>query len=339
MKKTLAIILALVMVFAIFTLVGCGSSSEETATVEDTADAVTVAIVVPSGFGDMSFNDSAKEGAEQLKADLNVDVKYVECGGTEFKQNMMNAAEEAEIVVCVGWEFWEIEEVVGDYPDTKFIWIDNEAEGQYDNLLNIIYAQNEGSFLAGYAAAKMSTTGVIGAVGGEDSITINDFVVGYKQGAEYANPDIKVEVNYAGTYDDPAKGKECALALNSKGADVIFQIAGSTGSGVFQAAQENGFYAIGVDQDQKISAPSYDDVIICSMVKQVGTSIYDKVSEYIENGSLAGGTWVADMSNGYIGLGYGGDDSVQQISDEIKAEVEDLQAQILSGDIVVDTTR
>ena len=332
MKKLLAILLALVMVFS---FAACGDDT----TGGDAESDLTVALVVPSGFGDLSFNDSAKAGAEKLVADYGVNVQYIECGGDQFKQNMMNAADDAQVVVCVGWEFWEIEEVVVDYPDVTFIWIDNESAESYDNLLNILYAQNEGSFLAGYVAAKMSESGIIGAVGGEDSVTINDFIVGYKQGAEYANPDIEVVYNYAGDYENPSLGKELALALNSQGADVIFQVAGNTGSGVFAAAQENGFLAIGVDQDQKISAPSYDDVIICSMVKQVGTSIYDKVSEYIENGSLAGGTWVADMSNGYIGLGYGGDDSVQQISDEVKAEVEDLQAQILSGDIVVDTTR
>jgi len=332
MKKVLSIFLVLAMVFC---FAACG---DEGGTAEAGTD-LTVAIVVPNGFGDLSFNDSAKAGGERLAADYGIDVKYVECGGDQYKQNMMNAADAADIVVCVGWEFWEIEEVVVDYPDTMFFWIDNASEGTYDNLLNILYAQNEGSFLVGYAAAKMSKTGVIGAVGGEDSVTINDFIVGYKQGAEYANPDIEVVYNFAGDYENPSLGKELALALHSKGADVIFQIASNTGSGVFAAAQETGFYAIGVDQDQKISAASFDDVIICSMIKQVGNSIYDKVAEYIENGSLEGGTWIADMSNGYVGIGYGNESSTQQIPDDIKAEIEAVEAEILAGNIVVNSTR
>lgn len=187
----------------------------------------------------------------------------------------------------------------------------------------------------------MSESGVIGAVGGEDSDTINDFIVGYKQGAEYYasqnGSTISVEVNYTNDYDDPAKGKECALALNDKGADVIFQIASKAGDGVFEAAQERGFWAIGVDCDQKYIA---DDVIICSMKKEVGNSIYEAVKQYMAGDtSLWGTTWNADLATGYVGIGYGEEGSTQQVSDEIKAEVESLAEKIVSGEIVVDTVR
>lgn len=143
--------------------------------------------------------------------------------------------------------------------------------------------------------------------------------------------------NYAGTYDDPAIGKECALALHDDGADVIFQIASATGDGVFEAAKEKGFYAIGVDSDQKYIDP---DAIICSMKKEVGNSIYDAVKALIGgDASLWGTTWVADMSNGYVGIGYGEADAAQQVPDEVKTEVEALTQKIVSGEIQVETTR
>ena len=187
----------------------------------------------------------------------------------------------------------------------------------------------------------MSDSGVVGAVGGEDSDTINDFIVGYKQGAEYYAAEkggsVKVETNYSNDYDDPAKGKECAKALHDLGADVIFQIASKAGDGVFEAAQEGGFYAIGVDSDQKYIDP---EVIICSMKKEVGTSIYEAIKAYLNGDtSLRGTTWIADMSNGYVGIGYGEEGSTQQVPDEVKAEVEALAAKIVSGEIKVDTTR
>ena len=138
-------------------------------------------------------------------------------------------------------------------------------------------------------------------------------------------------------YDDPAKGKECAKALHDLGADVIFQIASKAGDGVFEAAQEGNFYAIGVDSDQKYIA---DDVIICSMKKEVGTSIYEAIKAYLNGDtSLWGTTWIADMSNGYVGIGYGEEGATQQVPDEVKAEVEALAAKIVSGEIKVDTTR
>ena len=139
------------------------------------------------------------------------------------------------------------------------------------------------------------------------------------------------------TYDDPAVGKDCAIALNEQGADVIFQIASACGDGVFEAAKERGFYAIGVDSDQKYIDP---DVIICSMKKEVGNSIYDAVSELISGDSSKWGTtWIADMSTGYVGIGYGDDSMTQQVPSEVKAEVEALAAKIVSGEIKVDTTR
>lgn len=245
MKKIISLLLVLAMILSAFALVGC--SGEKDGESED----LTVCVVVSSAFGDKSFNDSAKEGVDKLEADYGIKVKTIECQLENFKQGMMDAAEKSDIVVLAGWEFYEVPEVAKEYPDTKFIWVDNPAEGieELPNLLCITYAQNEGSFLAGFVAAKTSKTGVVGAVGGEDNDTINDFLTGYKQGAEYANPEIKVVTNYANTYEDPAKGKECALALNGQGADVIFQVAGNTGNGVFAAAKEAGFYAIGVDQD------------------------------------------------------------------------------------------
>ena len=335
MKKTISLLLVFAMILSAFALTGCSKDNGE-------GEELTVSIVVSSAFGDKSFNDSAKEGADKLAQDYGVKIKTIECQEENFKQYMVQAAEESDIVVPVGWQFYEIPEVAKEYPDTKFIWVDNEAEGIADlpNVLCITYAQNEGSFLAGYIAAKMSQSGVVGAVGGEQNTTIDDFIVGYKQGALYANPDIKVVTNYANTYEDPAKGKECALALHNQGADVIFQIAGNTGKGVFAAAQEAGFYAIGVDQDQKISSPEYDKQIICSMKKEVGLSIYDTIKTFIEEEKWEGArVWTADMATGYVSIAYGNEDSEQQISDAIKSEVEEIAGKIVSGDIVVDTTR
>lgn len=335
MKRWIALALACITLFCICS--GCAANNAETDQTGGSNSEVTMAVVVAGTFGDRSFYDSSKEGADRLAEDFGVQVKTIECNNTDHTQQIRNAADTAQIVVLVGWEFFDVETVAPEYPDVKFIWIDNATSAPVENVLNITYAQNEGSFLAGYIAAKMSETGVVGAVGGEDSDTINDFIVGYTQGATYANPEVQVEVQYAGTYDDPAVGKECALTLHEKGADVIFQIASKTGDGVFQAAQEENFYAIGVDSDQKYIA---DDVIICSMMKQVGNSIYQAVSEYLDGDtSKWGTTWVADMATGYIGIGYGEEGSTQQVPDELKAEVDALAEKIISGAITVSTTR
>lgn len=333
MKKFFALMMALVLMLGSFA--ACTKTGENAQTGDEK---VTVAIVVAGTFGDRSFYDSSKEGGERLAKDFdNIEVKYIECNNENHPVRMRNAADMANIVVCVGWEFYDIETIAPEYPEVSFIWIDNETEAAVSNVLNIVYAQNEGSFLAGYIAAAMSKTGTVGAVGGEDSITINDFIVGYTQGAKYYNDATKVEVNYTNDYDDPAKGKDCAKVLNDRGADVVFQIASKAGDGVFEAAEAGGFYAIGVDSDQKYIN---DAVIICSMKKEVGKSIYDAVAKYLAGDkSQWGSTWVADMSNGYVGIGYGEAGATQQVPDDVKAAVEELQAKIVSGEIKVDTTR
>ena len=331
MKKYIALFLSMLMIACLFT--GCGEVAAQGG-----EENLTLALVVAGNFGDRSFYDSSNAGATRLEEE-GVTVKRIECGNNGHTEQIRNAADAADVVVLVGWEFFDVSIVAPEYPDVKFIWIDNATDEPIANVLNITYAQNEGSFLAGYVAAKMSQTGVVGAMGGQDDATINDFIVGYKQGALYANPEVAVEVIYSNSYDDPAIGKECALALHEKGADVIFQIASKCGDGVFEAAQEEGFYAIGVDSDQKYIAPQ---TIICSMRKEVGESIYYAVKQYMEKGDecgLFGTTWIANMASGYVGLSYGDAGSVQQVSVELKAEVEELMKKIISGEIVVDSTR
>jgi len=326
MKKLISLLLALGMALSLVSFAGAEAALP------------SVAVVVAGGLGDRSFYDSANGGLEQLKAE-GARGTVIECkeDASLFEQSLIAAAESFDFVVAVGWEFWEpLEAIAPELPGTKFIFVDNELT-DIGNVYAITYAENEGSFLVGYIAAKLSATGVIGAVGGEDNITINNFMAGYKQGAACANPDVKVEISYTADYEDPAKGKEHALALYDKGADVVFQVAGKTGEGVFEAAKEKGKYAIGVDSDQKYIAP---DVIVCSMIKEVGRSIYDAVTRYAEDGVFPGGTaWNADMESGFISVGYGDDAMPQQVSEALKAEVSALAAKIVSGEIVVETTR
>ena len=175
MKKLLSVLLCAVMVLS---LAACGKKDD--APIDDAgnggdADGLTVALVVAGKLGDRSFYDSSKEGLDRMVADLGVTPIVIECNNENHDIQMKNAAEKANIVVCVGWEFYNVETIAPDYPEVNWIWVDNATSAPVSNVLNITYAQNEGSFLAGYIAAAVSETGVVGAVGGEDADTINDF--------------------------------------------------------------------------------------------------------------------------------------------------------------------
>ena len=326
MKKILSLLLCLAMLLTLgLTAMGQAEDGGE----------LRVSLCIAETLGDLGFYDSANEGLKRLEADYGVIGSVVECksDASMYQVALVEAAEQSDVVVAVGWQFWDgLTAVAPEMPDTKFIFVDNGLDGVGDNLLSITYAENEGSFLAGYVAMKLAQSGIVGVIGGENSDTINNFVVGYKQGALYANPDGTVlDPVYTDDYEAPDKGKEAALSLYSQGADVVYAVAGKTGLGVFEAAQEQGKYAVGVDSDQKYINP---DVIICSMLKRVGNSVYDVISNYLEDGVFDGGTiWNADMSSGLVGLGYGDDTMTQQVSDELKAEVEALAEKIIAGEI------
>lgn len=335
MKKVLSVLICLLLLGGIASF----AFGDETG---GAAEDVTVALCIADTLGDQGFYDNANAGLEKLAADYGVVGSVVECksDASAFKPTLVDAAQVNDIVVAVGWQFWDaLTEVVPAMPDTKFIFVDNGLDGVGDNLLSITYKENQGSFLAGYIAMKLSKAAKVGMVGGNDDDTINNFMVGYKQGALYANPNGAVldPIYTNGNYDAPDLGKEAALSLYSQGADVVFAVAGKTGLGVFEAAAETGNFAVGVDSDQKYINP---DVILCSMLKEVGASIYDAIGRYLTDGVFEGGQiWDADMSTGLVDIGYGDDTMTQQVSPELKAEVETLKEKIISGEIVVDSKR
>ena len=160
-----------------------------------------------------------------------------------------------------------------------------------------------------------------------DSPVINDFLIGFIEGAQSVNPDIKVDVRYTNDYVDTAIAKEFGYSMiNDNKCDIIWGVAGNAGNGAAEAALETGkAWFIGVDSDQKYIA---DDVIICSMKKEVGSSIYDAVKSYLAGDSRFGTTWTADMATGYVGIGYGDSGMTQQVPDEVKAAVEELAAKM-----------
>ncbi len=295
----------------------------------------SVALLVAGSLGDRSFSDSAYEGLMRLERELGLKVKVMECNRESdcFKQKVWEAAQEYDVVVAISYEFEAgLREVAPLMPDVKFIQVENVLTG-IENVMCINFAQNEGSFLVGYIAAKLSATDTVGAMVGMDLPNMNEFVVGFEAGAKYAGENTKVLVRYAGTFEDPAAGEAQTLALYEEGCDVVFGVAGKTGDGVFAAAKDKGIYVIGVDQDQKYIDPEH---IACSMVKEVGEVVFASVADYVNNGAFRGGeNWQATMAAGFVSVGYGDETMPQQVNEELKKEVEALSQRIMDGTIVV----
>ncbi len=343
MKKFISVALVAVMVLSMsLFMASCGGDDKED------GEKVQITGVIATQLGDMSFNDSAKAGLDELE-EQGYTVNVTECNTdeTQYEPQLRTAAEKSEIVIGVGSELTMIGEIAKEYPDTKFIWVDNVVDNYKDipNLTCISYKQNEGSYLVGYIAGSMTETGVVGFIGGADIPVINDFYVGYEQGAKQAgkdlNKDVKVIKGYTGDWSDTNLGAEHAQDQATRGADIIFCAAGGSGNGAIMKAKDLGIKCIGVDQDQRITLGDgqYADDILCSMIKNVQKSIVDYVNEFYNDDSkwIGGDIFYAGSDGDYVKVAYGSEDMEMLVPDKVLAALDQQMAKIKDGTIVVDT--
>ena len=285
------------------------------------------------GKFDKSFNESAFNGAQRWAEETGGSFDEVELqSDAQREQALRRFAENGNNpIVMAGFSFaTALGEVAADYPDTKFQIIDMVVDAP--NVRSIVFAEEQGSYLVGMAAAMASETGTVGFIGGMDIPLIRNFACGYAQGAKAANADVTVISNMTGTtpaaWNDPVKGSELTLAQQSQGADVVYAAAGGTGVGVLQTAADNGMLSIGVDSNQNYLHPGK---VLTSMMKRVDNAVYDA---FIAGDALEAGFNVMDLSNG--GVGYAVDDNnAALITSEMATALEAAQASIVAGDIMV----
>ena len=307
------------------------------------------------GRGDQSFNDSAAAGIERAAAELGITFTEAspEPDGSNRGELLQLAASEHDIVIGVGFLFETDAAAVGaENPDTMFGVVDSAmmdwgAGAPYgDNIAGLVFAEHEGSFLVGAAAALKSQTGTIGFIGGVANVggLIERFEAGFNAGARAVNPDIEIIGDYITEAPDfdgfnaPDRAKEIALAMYEEGADIVYHAAGGSGAGLFQAALEQSeatgskVWAIGVDSDQYHTADAgVRDYILTSMLKRVDVSIFEMIRSVLD-GTMQPGPTAYDLSVDGVGYSTSGG-FVDDIADQLEA----LKAQIVSGEIPVPT--
>ena len=361
MKKFAALLLALVMALS---LAACGnqntpagSGSNAGSTSGDEAKVYNVVYLVNGNLGDKSFFDSAEAGLDQLKADGRITLTTIEMGGLDedkpkWKDTLfeVSASGEYDVVICGTYQMPDfLKEVADQYPDQKYvIFDDNTYAGQSANVMNITYKQNDMGYLMGIFAATLTTDtsiekinedAVIGFVGGVDSPVINDFLIGYIEGAKSVNPDIKVDVRYTNDYVDTSIAKEYGLSMiNDNHCDLIWGVAGNAGNGAAEAAYETGkAYFLGVDSDQELTLSSdLAAITLTSGLKNIGNSLiwfFDEMD--------AGRTYFGQEVS--LGLAEGGGGIVTDknfatfANDDLKAAITAAEEAIKAGDVVVDS--
>ena len=326
-------------------LAACGNRSSRNAA--SSSDVKTKAAIVTDtgGVDDKSFNQSAWEGLQDWGKEHNLskDKGYTYFQSTseaDYANNLQQAAGSYNLIFGVGFALSDsVKKAAKDNEDVNYVIIDDRIEGQ-KNVASAVYADNEAGYLAGIAAAKTTKTKQVGFV---ESEVITRFRAGFEAGVKSVDPSIKVQVDYAGSFGDSAKGKTIAAAQYAAGADVIYQVAGGTGAGVFNEAksinetrnENEKVWVIGVDRDQ-VAEGKYtskdgkkSNFVLASSLKKVGESVKD-LAKKAADGKFPGGKVITySLKDGGVDL------TTDNLSADAKKAVEDAKAKILDGSVKV----
>lgn len=301
-------------------------------------------------FGTGGFWDVAKQGVERAAEELGVETKLVEMGTEPSKWTPairgLAATGQYDLIITGAPPKAEVlQELAPQFPDQKFLLFDARLP-DVDNVYSVTYAQNEGGFLGGVFAALVTTSEsemlpdvneekTIGFVGLIDHPLINDFLVGYRQGAHYVDPEIEVLVSYVGSFNNPPKAKELAKVQYGQGADIIFTPSSANNIGVIEAAQSEGGYVIGSDANQNPLAPG---IVLTSVLKKAGETVFNSIQ-----------TAITDMDSIPFGetqrLGYPRGTGLakdqyyaEHVPDEIKLRLVEVAQKLEEGEIEVEST-
>jgi basic membrane protein A len=350
MKRKICVSVVLIVIIALV-----GSCVPKPAAVVPTekpaapaTEKLTVGMVTSGSLGDNGIFDLSLAGLERAKTELGIDFKVLE--GKEDPSLYFNLLETAAqsyklVIVNPGYQFSEpLKEIAPKYPGTTFIYMDGVSDIVGANISSMATSDHEGSYLAGILAAGMTTLtdvkGInadkeVGLVGAIDAPVINNFIAGFKNGVASVDPGIKVNVLYAGAFDNPAKGKELATSLYSQKSDIVYNVASQTGQGILLAAKETGHYAIGVDTDQCAIQPGS---ILASMLKRFDNTTFLMV-EAMSKGELKGGqAYSYGLKEGGVELRMCAE-TKDIVPADLVAKINDANAKIISGEIKVDSLK
>lgn len=300
------------------------------------------------GRGDQSFNDSAAAGLDKAVTDLGIvksEASANQDGSNREELLNLQATAGNELVIGVGFLFADpMKNAATANPDTNFAIVD-DASVDLPNVAGLTFAEEQGSFLVGAAAALKTQTNHVGFIGGVNIELIQKFQAGFEAGVKAVNPDIQIDVQYVSEppdfsgFNDPASGKVIAQTMFENGADVVYHAAGGTGAGLFAAAKEYSeannthVWAIGVDSDQYNTAGAdVQAYILTSMVKHVDVAVYNTIKAQVD-GAFKPGQQVFDLAVGGVDYATSGG-----FVDDIKSQLDDYKQQIISGAIKVPTT-
>ncbi|WP_369224929.1 BMP family protein [Streptomyces sp. R39] len=331
---------------------GCGKSSQDSGATSTNSSGkyngkgIGLAYDI-GGKGDQSFNDAAFAGFQKAEKEFGIGGRDIEPQDGESdadKVQRLDTLAKAGYnpIIGVGYSYAPaVKEVAAKYPNITFGMIDDSTI-QAKNVVDMVFAAEQSSYLAGVAAASATKKDHIGFIGGVDIPLIHTFEAGFDQGAKSVNPKIKIESQYLtqtaaeGGFSSPDKGKTAAQGQIDAGADVIYHAAGLSGQGVIEAAATDKVWAIGVDSDQygQSALAKYKDYILGSALKNVGGAVYDLVKSVYE-GKPESGVVNGTLKTG--GVGFADTNPKYKAMTKVVAAVDKAKQDIIDGKVTVNT--
>ena len=288
-------------------------------------------ILGSGGLGDKSFNDSAYSGLLEAQKKFNIRFETINFSTKESNLEALRnfARNKYDLIIGVAFENQDnIVAVAKEFPQIHFAIVDVATEG--DNIASIVYREQEGDFLIGVLAAMLTKTKSVGVIGGADIPAIRRIISGFRQGVNYQDASVMVFSDIAGTFSDPQVGLTMALTRYNEGADVIHNAASRTGLGIIEAARQTGKLTTGTSGDQRYLAPGN---VVGNRPKRVDSAVI-MLTEEVVNGTFQPGIRSLGLKENGLALGPF-DEKI--VTGEILARLEDLKAQIISGQIIVQT--
>ncbi|HAD07205.1 MAG TPA: BMP family ABC transporter substrate-binding protein [Anaerolineaceae bacterium] len=344
MFKKLYLVVA-VLIIASMALAACQQAATP-APQEPAAPKIKVCQVTDTGgIDDKSFNATAWKGVEDAMKELGVEGKYLESQQqTDYEKNINAFIEDGcDLIVTVGFLLGDATKAAAEAnPDQKFAIVDFAYDPTLPNVLGLTFATDQAAFLAGYAAAGATKTGKVGTFGGIQIPPVTVFMDGFALGVKYYNEKHGTNVEvlgwdvanqtglFTGNFESTDDGRQLGQTLMDEGADIIMPVAGPVGLGTAAAVQERGnAWIIGVDTDWTISASQFTDVIFTSVLKKMDKAVFEAAKEVID-GTFKGGVYVGTLANDGVGIP---EFLPGRISDDLKAELEQVKADIIAGKI------
>lgn len=303
------------------------------------------------GVDDKGFNATAWKGVQDAVAKHGIDSKLLESNSeTDYVPHLNSfVAEGCDVIVSVGFLMGEATaNAANENPGTNFSIVDFAYDPTISNVVGQVFATDQAAFLAGYLAAGVSKTGIVGTFGGINIPPVTVFMDGFAAGVNFHNSAKGTNVQvlgwdpsekeglFTGNFNSLDDGRAFAQNLYDEGADIVMPVAGPVSLGSAALASELGtdsLKIIGVDADQYYKDAKNKSVYLTTVMKAMDATVL-AVIESVLDGSFEGGLAVGTLENNGVGIAPF-HDLAGAVSSDLAAEVEALRAGIIDGSVSI----